>query len=582
MRIGRLGIRNLRGIGDTTLELHDQLTVLVGANNAGKTTVLDALAAVLSHGPGQTHFRESDLRLEKSGQDARAAPPIQIELEIVPSSGTRFEPGELGELPDVGQDGSESVRLRLTAAYDQDPTVRAVRSRLERIDPAEQTIGEYSSFPFRAMLPLRRFGTERQFERGKSGRTSDWARLIGEVEPDAEIMREAIRRMRAGSEHFVENTASLSSLHGELGPAASRVGLDPGAGLRFSAAPVDPHDLLSGLTLELELPGCHRPFHPEKHGLGTQGALLFALYDLYVQRVLRAAEGSVTPILAVEEPEAHQHPTAQRSMARCLRDLPGQVIATTHAPEIVRQLDARHVAVLRAGVGGTACCQSIADERRLSEHASVLFSRGVILAEGYGEVQILPALASALGHDLNALGIEIVNADGQGSITPLWKCFGPPGFDFPCICVADADQVKPLMTFVRAACTHASRTPPASGDTGAIQQELARHHYHTPAWQQSLDSALATTCPAVVDDAFIRLGEPDFATWRQATQNQGVRGGGTVGALSDVEARAWRLSQNKYQAPAAIADMLDTGVCPPAALPSYLTDAIQDVIGLAS
>lgn len=68
MRIRELKIENFRGFESLTLELHPQCTLLVGANGAGKTSVLDALAVVLGSWvqgiTGTTHrFREDDRRL---------------------------------------------------------------------------------------------------------------------------------------------------------------------------------------------------------------------------------------------------------------------------------------------------------------------------------------------------------------------------------------------------------------------------------------------------------------------------------------------------------------------------------------
>lgn len=43
MRLKRLTRQDFRGFESLALELHPQLTVLVGANGSGKTSILDAL-----------------------------------------------------------------------------------------------------------------------------------------------------------------------------------------------------------------------------------------------------------------------------------------------------------------------------------------------------------------------------------------------------------------------------------------------------------------------------------------------------------------------------------------------------------
>ncbi|MEP7121432.1 MAG: AAA family ATPase [Byssovorax sp.] len=49
MKLDRLHLSNFRGFEDLTLDLHRSLTVLVGANGAGKTSVLQALEIASSH-----------------------------------------------------------------------------------------------------------------------------------------------------------------------------------------------------------------------------------------------------------------------------------------------------------------------------------------------------------------------------------------------------------------------------------------------------------------------------------------------------------------------------------------------------
>lgn len=95
MYIERLGIRRLRGIEEASISLHRKLTLFIGANNAGKSTILDALAAVLTFRRGVIPFREVDFRMESPGADVRRLPPIEVDIDVAPSAGERFEPTEL-------------------------------------------------------------------------------------------------------------------------------------------------------------------------------------------------------------------------------------------------------------------------------------------------------------------------------------------------------------------------------------------------------------------------------------------------------------------------------------------------------
>lgn len=48
MKLNSVTIENFRAIKHLCLRLHPQLTVLIGDNAAGKTTILDAIAHALS------------------------------------------------------------------------------------------------------------------------------------------------------------------------------------------------------------------------------------------------------------------------------------------------------------------------------------------------------------------------------------------------------------------------------------------------------------------------------------------------------------------------------------------------------
>jgi predicted ATP-dependent endonuclease of OLD family len=130
MRIESLRIRNLRAIADITIQLDRRVIVLVGANNAGKTTILDALAAIVGF-RGGIAFTEQDFRSTDPTRSARAAQPIEIEIEIAPSDGSRFVAGELGQQsPQIRADGQERVRLRLQTRWDADPSVAGLATTL--------------------------------------------------------------------------------------------------------------------------------------------------------------------------------------------------------------------------------------------------------------------------------------------------------------------------------------------------------------------------------------------------------------------------------------------------------------------
>jgi putative ATP-dependent endonuclease of OLD family len=62
--------------------------------------------------------------------------------------------------------------------------------------------------------------------------------------------------------------------------------------------------------------------------------LSFGAYIAWEGRTRDANSEAFFPILALEEPEAHLHPNAQRTIYQQIKQIGGQKIVSTHAPYI--------------------------------------------------------------------------------------------------------------------------------------------------------------------------------------------------------------------------------------------------------
>ncbi|MBK7402397.1 MAG: AAA family ATPase [Myxococcales bacterium] len=337
MRIERVRVRNLRALEDVEVGLDPNLTVVIGANNAGKTTLLDAIGAVVSYS-GRVPFTELDFRSTSASSDLRDAPPIVIDLWLAPPSGQqRFESGAVAPVtPQIVGDG-ERVLLRLEVLLVPDASTSApdLTARLVLLRPDGSEIEETvrSAFPFRDQLPFRAFGPDRDLRRGLGGRWSDWGTLLAEARPDPPTTAAALELLRQGSDKLVSGTPLIGELAESLSRIGPVLGLPSNTVVTLSAAPRDVDEMLRALAIDVTSPADQRGFGADRHGLGTQGALLFGIYAHQVERLSK--RDRVRPILTIEEPEAHLHPTAQRAMAGRLSGMPGQVIASSHSPELL-------------------------------------------------------------------------------------------------------------------------------------------------------------------------------------------------------------------------------------------------------
>ena len=86
-------VENFRGIAKLTLDL-DQTTVLIGENNSGKTSLLEALHTCMNRGLSRraTPFSEYDFHLATEDAEPADAPPLILTLT--------FEESQKDEWPD--------------------------------------------------------------------------------------------------------------------------------------------------------------------------------------------------------------------------------------------------------------------------------------------------------------------------------------------------------------------------------------------------------------------------------------------------------------------------------------------------
>ncbi len=219
-------------------------------------------------------------------------------------------------------------------------------------------------------------------------------------------------------------------------------------------------------------------------GHGLQRALSLAMLHLLAK--IRARLGTdVTPneptlIIAIEEPEAYQHPNRQRHLARVFVDLaenglPGvaeriQIICATHSPLFVDIANSHRVRKLRKIKNHDTLppetivvstnldtlareLEQIYDKNQgtfsnrsvLSRLIAVMtpqlnegfFADAVVLVEGETDRAAILAVARRRGYDFEALGISVLPCSGKGSMIVPAIVFS--SFEIPIYLVWDAD-----------------------------------------------------------------------------------------------------------------------------------------------
>ena len=196
-------------------------------------------------------------------------------------------------------------------------------------------------------------------------------------------------------------------------------------------------------------------------GTGEQQILAISFAHAYAKAFRRGI------LLAIEEPEAHLHPLAQRWLAKKIQDLCAdglQIIMSTHSPAFINLLGLNGFSLVRKNnekgtwtkqlsrkefadycLAHNAAPDKTKESNILEFYAantteSILegfFAKGIILVEGPTEALSIPEYLKTLGFDCEEKGIAVISVGGKGNLTRFWRLFS--AYDLPVYVIFDND-----------------------------------------------------------------------------------------------------------------------------------------------
>lgn len=180
-----------------------------------------------------------------------------------------------------------------------------------------------------------------------------------------------------------------------------------------------------------------------RHGEGTQSLAVLMLFSAFLEAWPRGA-----PIVALEEPEAHLHPSAVLALWGIVSGIAGQKLISTHSGDLLSDIDIHHIRRLaRTADGIVSFCVpqgllSTEETRKFNYHVrrargELLFARCWLLVEGETESWIYPAAARAMQINLHRAGVRVVEYS-QSDVGLLAKVANALGIHW--YCVVDDDQ----------------------------------------------------------------------------------------------------------------------------------------------
>ncbi len=438
MWLRELQICNFRKIDALTVCFPRGLTVLVGENNSGKTTIIDALRLMLfsSRDFDSLRITEDDFRA-----DAKHA-PIEISCRF---TGLEDEDEVHFQecLVDIG-DGKFEMQVNARVEFNETTNRCNVKMWGGETEGGALPSNHYDRLATIYLQPLR------DPERGlRPGQHSQVSRLIdcltkedqrAKFETIAKDANKQIRTLKPVKEARRDINAQMAAIAGrELTQKTELIFTDP----TFRR-------IIAGLQPEIE----GLPF--ALNGLGYNN-LIFTSATLGMLR--RSPQFSFRSIL-VEEPEAHLHPQLQMLLLKHLADVASdqegnevQVIASSHSPILASQAPIDSVVSVHevnGKVSAVSVCSITIDDtikKKLQRYldatrGELFFARRILMVEGVAEALLLPVLAKISGGNLKKSSVTVLNADGINfnAFTPL---FGTEGLRVPVVILTDGDAKEP-------------------------------------------------------------------------------------------------------------------------------------------
>jgi putative ATP-dependent endonuclease of OLD family len=458
MKLARIAIENYRGITDLDIEL-DRTTVLIGENNTGKTSVLEALNTCMNRGLSRraTPFSEYDFHLANDGAEPADAPPLVLTLTFEETKEDEWV-ADIDQAFDkaiqVLDDNRKQLAFRVTAKYDKATRDFAVEwCFLDQTGSPLPTAKQPKLVTdLQSLAPVFFLGAVREASQHFHAKSSFWGPFTKNPQIDEGTRKEIEEQIGSLNQAILDSHKPFDVVKERIAQTGKLLPLASKDLVSVEAIPARIFDMLAKTQVKLACrTGARLPI--SQHGAGTQSLSVMFLFEAFLQsRLAEAYDKHSVPILALEEPESHLHPSAVRALWSTIDSLAGQKIIATHSGDLLAVVPLKAIRRLARKNGKVEVFSvkpATLDAREVqkvtyhirAKRGALLFARCWLLVEGETEFTMLPELALMLGHDFDLSGVCCVEF-AQCGLKPLIKAATDLGIEWHLLADGDPAGVQ--------------------------------------------------------------------------------------------------------------------------------------------
>jgi putative ATP-dependent endonuclease of OLD family len=477
MYISKIIIEGFRNFPKNTIEFNDGVNVIIGHNNAGKTSLLKAIGLIIDQNvPKKLEIDDFSKAVTLVDLQAKA-PEVVISLVIDQSEGEDLTSDDLVTVADwlVKLDAPYQARLtyRFSLPFEkhgdyqtalagcttkQDAWLvikhdflRFYQNKIYGGEPSLRVIADSTAlqkFDFQFLTAIR--DVERDMFTGRNtmlrdvldffmdydiksadDAVKDKATKLHEIKAlktsfttkAGGLIQDLQTRMEAGKKHILsyatETGATFNNALPDFDGTISDVEM-------YSALKL----IIGYAGLDITIPATH-------NGLGYNNlifmSLLLAKMQVNADGSYLGGNAKVFPVLAIEEPEAHLHPAMQHKFLKFLKENKNkrkvrQIFVTTHSTQITSAVSLDEIiclhnekGVISAGYPGKVFANTAEGQdakayvQRFLDatRSDMLFAQKIIFVEGLAEELLIPTLAKYCGKNLEDHHVAVVPVGGR-------------------------------------------------------------------------------------------------------------------------------------------------------------------------